>query len=144
MLAEAALTLGTPGDPRALMLEGITASFDKVQAFGQANDPASVAMPTAAKDAYKALVGANYDAATTADARLNVVMTEKYFSTPGNGVEAFADYRRTGKPANLPAALAPLGPAPRRLPLPPQELNANPNAPNPPPLVADRVFWDNN
>jgi hypothetical protein len=143
MLAEAALTLGTPGDPRALMMAGIDASFNKVETFGRANDAAAPAMPTATKDAYKALVGASYDAATTADERLDVVMTEKYFSTFGNGVEAFTDYRRTGKPANLPAALAPLGPAPRRLPLPPQELNANPNAPNPPPLVADKIFWDN-
>lgn len=143
MLSEAALTLGTPGDPRALMMEGIDASFAKVETFGRANDGAAPAMPPAAITAYKALVGANYDAATTTDERLNVVMTEKYFSTFGNGVEAFTDFRRTGKPANLPAALAPLGPAPRRLPLPPQELNSNPNAPNPPPLVVDRIFWDN-
>jgi hypothetical protein len=143
MLAEAALTLGTPGDARALMQEGIDASFSKVEAFGRANDPAAQLMPVAAMDAYKALVVADYDAATTNETRLDVVMKEKYYSTYGNGIEAFTDFRRTGYPSNMPAALAPLGPAPRRLPYPPSELSANPNAPNPPPLVGDKIFWDN-
>jgi hypothetical protein len=143
MVAEAALTLGTPGDPRALMLEGIDASFAKVETFGRANDAAAPAMTTAAKDAYKTLVTSDYNLAANNTARLDVVMKEKYYSTFGNGIEAFTDFRRTGMPLNMPAALAPLGPAPRRLPYPPQELNANPNAPNPPPLVADRIFWDN-
>lgn len=143
MLAEAAITLGTPGNARALMLEGIDASFTKVEAFGRLNDAAAPVMSVASKDAYKTLVGGQFDAAASVSARLNVVMTEKYYSTFGNGVEAFTDYRRTGMPNNLPAALAPLGPAPRRFPLPVQEINANPNAPNPPPLVVDRIFWDN-
>ncbi len=143
MLAEAAITLGTPGDPRALMLEGIEASFAKVETFSRANDGAAPVMATAAKDAYKALVGARYDAATTATERLDVVITEKYFSNFGNGMESYTDFRRTGMPSNLPAPLVPLGPQPRRFPLPPAELNANANAPNPPPLVGDRIFWDN-
>lgn len=142
MLSEAALTLGTAGDPRALMLEGVDASFTKVETFGRANDGAAPAMSITVKDAYKTAITNAYNAATTADGRLDVVMTEKYYANFGNGVEAFTDFRRTGKPANLPAALAPLGPAPRRLPLPPQELSANANAPNPPPLVIDRIFWD--
>jgi hypothetical protein len=57
-------------------------------------------------------------------------------------MEAFTDYRRTGMPANLPGPIVPLGPQPRRFPLPPAELNSNANAPNPPPLVGDRIFWD--
>jgi hypothetical protein len=143
MLAEAALTLGTPGDARALMLEGIDASFNKVEAFGKANDAVAPTIATATKDAYKTLVTNEYDLAATNTAKLDVVMKEKYYSTFGNGIEAFTDYRRTGMPSNLPAPLAPLGPAPRRLPYPPQELNANPNAPSPPPLVGDKIFWDN-
>lgn len=143
MLAEAAITLGTPGDPRQLMLEGIDASFSKVETFGRANDGAAPAMTTAAKDAYKALVTGRYDAATSADLRLNVVITEKYFANFGNGMEAYTDFRRTGMPNNLPAPLAPLGPQPRRFPLPPGELNSNSNAPSPPPLVVERIFWDN-
>jgi hypothetical protein len=144
MLSEAALTLGTTGDPKALMMEGIDASLAKVEAFGRANDPVAPAMTDAAKNGYKATVGDAYDAAANVDARLGVVMSEKYYANFGNGLEVFTDYRRTGKPDNLPAALAPTGPQPRRLLLPPGELTSNPNAPNPPPLVTDRVFWDVN
>ncbi|MFZ5970978.1 MAG: SusD/RagB family nutrient-binding outer membrane lipoprotein [Bacteroidota bacterium] len=143
MLAEAAITLGTPGDPRALMLEGIDASFAKVETFSRANDGAAPVMATAAKDAYKALVTGRYDAANTATDRLDVIISEKYFANFGNGMETYTDYRRTGMPSNLPAPIVPLGPQPRRFPLPPAELNANANAPNPPPLVVDRIFWDN-
>jgi Susd and RagB outer membrane lipoprotein/Starch-binding associating with outer membrane len=142
MLAEAALTLGTVGDPRQLMLDGIDASFDKVEAFGRANDAAAPAMAAASRTAYRTLVTGSYNAATTNAGRLEVVMGEKYFSNFGNGMEAYTDYRRTGYPSNLPGALVPLGPAPRRFPLPPVELNANANAPNPPPLVSQRIFWD--
>lgn len=143
MLAEAALTLGTPGDPLALTIEGVDASFNKVEVFGRANDGAAPAMSTAAKDAYKAAITAAYNAAASTDDRLNVIISEKYFANFGNGMEAFTDFRRTGKPANLPGALAPTGPAPRRFPLPPAEVSANKNAPNPPPLVTERIFWDN-
>lgn len=142
MLAEAAITLGTPGDARQLMIDGVDASFNKVETFGRANDPVAVAMSTAAKDAYKTAIGNAYNAAATADGRLEVVMTEKYFANFGNGIEAYTDFRRTGKPSNLPAPLAPLGPQPRRLPLPPAELSSNANAPSPPPLVTERIFWD--
>jgi hypothetical protein len=143
MLAEAALTLGTPGSPLALTLEGIDASFNKVETFGKANDGAAQSMVTTAKDSYKTAITTAYNAATNDDERLNVIITEKYYANFGNGMEAFTDYRRTNKPANLPISLAPTGPAPRRFPLPPSEVNANKNAPNPPPLVTEKIFWDN-
>lgn len=142
MLAEAALTLGTAGDPLALTLAGIDASFTKVEDFGKANDAAAQSMSTTAKDAYKNAVTARFNSAASAEDKLDVVITEKYFANFGNGIEAYTDFRRTGKPSNLPAPLAPSGPAPRRLPLPPTELSANPNAPSPPPLVTDKIFWD--
>lgn len=143
MLAESALTLGTPGSPRQLMLDGIDASIQKVDVMGRANDGAAIAITTAVRDAYKNARGTDYDNATTDDERLNVIITEKYYSNFGNGIEAYTDYRRTGKPSNLPAALAPQGPTPIRLLLPPGELSTNSNAPNPPPLVTDPIFWDN-
>lgn len=142
MLSEAALTLGTTGNARTLMMEGIDASFSKVETFGRANDGVAPLMTDAAKTGYKTTVGNAFDAAADTDGRLNVVITEKYYANFGNGLEVFTDYRRTGKPGNLPAALAPNGPQPRRLLLPPGELTANPNAPNPPPLQSDRIFWD--
>lgn len=145
MLAEAALTLNTPGDAKVLMMEGIEASFDKVEAFGLANDPENaVAISAAAKAGYMAARGSEYDAAPSANLRLNLVITEKYFASFGNGIEAYTDFRRTGMPSNLPASLAPTGPYPVRLPYPPTELSANPNAPSPVPLVSEPIFWDVN
>lgn len=145
MLAESALTLGTPGDPRELMLEGITASFDKVEDFGLSVDPNNaVAMDTQAIIDYLATAGNSYDAATNDVQRLNVIMTEKYFAGFGNGFESYTDFRRTGMPNNLPTGLAPSGPFPLRLPYPPGELTSNPNAPSPVPLVTEPIFWDAN
>lgn len=143
MLAESALTLGTAGNPLTLTTQAIDASFAKVEEFGKANDGAAQSMSGTATAAYKTAVTNSYNAATSDDARLNVIITEKYFANFGNGMEAFTDFRRTGKPGNLPASLAPSGPAPRRFPLPPVEVNANPNAPKPPPLVTEKIFWDN-
>lgn len=145
MLAEAALTLGTPGDPLSLVLDGIEDSFAKVEAFGLSVDPTN-AEPMDAQDVadYLDAVSDRYTAATTDTQRLNVVITEKFFASFGNGFESYTDYRRTGMPNDLPAALAPSGPFPLRLPYPPGELSSNPNAPNPVPLVSEPVFWDAN
>jgi hypothetical protein len=140
MLAEASLTLGTPGTPLTLLVEGVNASMAKVETFGRAADPIAPAMTTVG--AYVTAVTNAYNAAASDDARLNIIITEKYFANFGNGMEAFTDYRRTGKPANLPPSLFPQGPAPRRFLLPPAELSSNSNAPNPPPLIVDRIFWD--
>lgn len=145
LLAEAALTLGTPGDPRALMLEGIQASFEKVEDYGLSVDPENAeAMAPDMVTNYLEAVGDRYDAATTDTQRLNIIMTEKYFASFGNGIESYTDYRRTGMPNDLPASLAPSGPFPLRLPYPPGELTSNPNAPNPVPLVSEPIFWDVN
>lgn len=158
--AEAALTLGTTGDPRALLQEAIEVQMDKVFDFSAsivASAPGSAAM-TGARDAYVAAVLNDYDAATTNEERLQVIMTEKHFATFGNGMEAYNDYRRTGYPLfidqNLQdgttvtypsnaASLSPLGPFPRLMPYANVELQTNANAPDQR-LVAEPVFWDNN
>ena len=50
---------------------------------------------------------ANYDAATTDDARMGVIGREYWVALYGNGIEAYNLYRRTGKPANQQPALDP-------------------------------------
>jgi hypothetical protein len=147
MLAEAALTLGTPGDPAALLEEGIRASMDKVATFGASLD-ANAPSPTdpdlvASIDNYVAARLESYTTANGDAQRLNVIISEKYFSQFGQGVESYNDYRRTGFP-NLPEALSPSGPFPVRFPLGPTELTSNPFAPQPAPLVSEPVFWDVN
>jgi hypothetical protein len=148
MLAEAALELGTAGDPKALMVAGIQASMAKVTEFGAAideNAPApNDATLTAAIANYISLREDDYDDATNDAQRLDVIIKEKYYAQYGNGVESYNDLRRTGFPSDLPTSLAPSGPFPLRFPLGPTELTSNPNAPNPAPLVSEPVFWDNN
>ncbi|MEQ8414323.1 MAG: SusD/RagB family nutrient-binding outer membrane lipoprotein [Imperialibacter sp.] len=145
MLAEAAITLGTPGDPLALTLKGIEDSFSKVEAFGLAIDPNNaIAMDQADVDDYLDDISDRYTAAGNNSQRLNIVMTEKFYASYGNGFESYTDYRRTGMPNDQPSALAPSGPFPLRLPYPPGELSSNPNAPNPVPLVSEPIFWDAN
>ncbi|MFM7713505.1 MAG: SusD/RagB family nutrient-binding outer membrane lipoprotein, partial [Microcystis sp.] len=101
--AEAALTLGTPGDPRALLVSAINKSFAKVIGF-----PATigVSMPAAyvptetRKTDYINFVLAKYDAGT-AEEKLDIIMKEYYLALWGNGVDAYNNYRRTGKPGNM-------------------------------------------
>ena len=148
MLAESALTLGTAGDPKALMLAGVEASLDKVVTFGATVD-SNAPSPSDADlvdemESYVASIDAAYDDAANNAQRLDVIIKEKYIAQFGNGVESYNDLRRTGYPSDLPPALAPNGPFPLRFPLGPTELTSNPNAPNPAPLVSQPIFWDVN
>jgi hypothetical protein len=105
--AEAALILGTPGDPQVLLLAGVDASLNKV-----ANFPASIgySIPTAdttlvmtslTQQKYKGIVQNLYQNASTTDAKLNVIEKEYYLAAWGNGIEPYNNYRRTGKPDNM-------------------------------------------
>lgn len=72
------------------------------------------------------------------------IITQKYISWIGNGIEAFNDYRRTGYPV-LALPLNPQGDNPNviptRLPYTPAELARNPNAPKPRPKTDVKVWW---
>lgn len=122
MRAEAALTLGTSDDARALLESGIRKSLDKVESFETlvaAKMATSVTlrdgstgtikglfgMSETDKDDYVAEILALYDAATSAQERLDVVITEYYIAAWGNGLEAYNMYRRTGFPSNMQPAL---------------------------------------
>lgn len=108
--AEAALSLGLTdnGTARALLTKGVNASISKVTAF-----PATVGVTPSATYAatatqttnYVNLVLAQYDAAATTSAQLNVVETEYYIALWGNGIEAYNNLRRTGMPNNLQPAV---------------------------------------
>ena len=118
--AEAALTMGTGEDARALLESGIRKSMAKVISFGDLvpntfarevdirGEIATVEelyKPTDKDiDDYVALVLSNYDAT---DDQLDVVMKEYLIALWGNGIEAYNMYRRTGKPNNMAPALEP-------------------------------------
>jgi len=103
--AEAALRLGigTPGDAKEHMINGINKSIERVKAFGASlgqTVPESLVTPTLS---YTILVGNLFDAS---DDKLDVVMKEYYIALFGNGIEAYNLYRRTSSPRNIQPMLA--------------------------------------
>ncbi len=154
--AEAALRLGITagGTARALLSKALYASINKVVGFptsiGYTLSAAQLALvPTTAQiDTYVNFVLAQYDAATTDDARLNIIMKEYYIAAWGNGVETYNSYRRTGKPDNIQLVVTTSSPGVfmRSFTYPSVYINRNLNAPTQktPGVAANKVFWDNN
>lgn len=148
ILAEASLTLNTSGDARAYFEEGIKASLNKVRAFGLANDKSGIETYEETANTPWATLADNYvnarlaefDAASSNEDKLKIVMYEKHIACFGNGIESYIDFRRTKMP-DLPRSIAPVGPFPRRLPYPNTELTANGNSPKAV-SVSVPVFWD--
>lgn len=151
MLAEAALTLGTTGDAKALLLSGIQKHMNFVRAFAvggaegatiTAFEPAATF--TARVNNYLAYVGNQFDAQPNADKQLNVIGREYWLSLFGNGMEAYNMYRRTGKPERLQPALEERpGPFVRSFLYPNNYIVTNTNAVQKQNL-AQQVFWDKN
>jgi hypothetical protein len=158
MLAEAALMeAGVNGDPRALLESAVRKSIDKVVGFKSLADLgrqigqdangnpifASALIPTQADiDAYVNVVLGRYDAADT-DGKLDVIMKEYLIAAWGNGIEAYNNYRRTGKPNKIqPGILTGFGDFIRTALYPGEHVNLNANANQK--AVTEQVFWDNN
>jgi hypothetical protein len=146
--AELALTLGVTGDPRALLESGVRKSITRVLRFptelGVSPAPTQGVPTTAQIDAYVRYVLEQYDAATTNDAKLDVVLKEYYIALWGNGFEAYNMYRRTCRPRNLqPAISANPGGFIRSFLYPSNFVNLNINAKQKPD-VTQKVFWDTN
>jgi hypothetical protein len=145
MLAEAALTMGTEGDPKALLEEGVRGSLDKVLSFAPETLIDADFAPTEDDvETYVSDVLAAYDAATTDEQRLNVIINEYYIALYGNGLEAYNNYRRTGMPLDMQLPLNdPAGPFIRSFLYPGVVVNRNRDIPAKP-SVSVQVFWDNN
>jgi hypothetical protein len=97
---------------RARMESGIRKSIAKAvnfpAAIGYTETIPTTRIPDAARiDAYVNKVLAAYDAMTTTDERLNIIMKEYYIALWGNGVDAYNMYRRTNKPDNMQYTLEP-------------------------------------
>ncbi|MBO0936968.1 SusD/RagB family nutrient-binding outer membrane lipoprotein [Fibrella sp. HMF5335] len=132
MQAEAVLTLGVAGNAQTFYQEGIRASMVKA------------GIATADINTY---FTANPQVVTLSGSpqnQLRQVMTQKWIANFGIGLEAFDDYRRTGYPA-LSQVLNPSGDdgtRPVRLPYTDNEIQRNPNVPNPGPKTNERLWWD--
>lgn len=143
MLAEAALTLGTSGNPRALLISGVTKSINRVTNYYSEYVDQNYAPSQAEIDAYITEVGNLYDAATTDAERLDVIAKEYYLALFGNGVETYNLVRRTTYPSNLqPALLASPGEFFRTIYYSSNCVNLNSSINQKTGPV--QVFWDNN
>jgi hypothetical protein len=144
--AEAALTLGTTGDAKTLMLGGIDKSVNRVRAFATAKGQTLPAGLEPSQTAYTDAVSALWDAADN-DKKLDIMMKEYFIALWGNGVESYNLYRRTGKPDDMqPMRAANPGLYIRSLVYPSDFVNLNssvPQKPTPGTSVV-KVFWDNN
>ena len=155
--AEAALTLGTNDNARALLESGIRKSIAKVKNFESkvketldrkiyvrgGQEPSIRELYTPTEDdieEYVDYVLAKYDAGNE-DEKLDVLMKEYYIALWGNGLEAYNMYRRTGKPSNMAPTLEPAGGNfVRSFFLPAVHVNRNANATQK--ELTDLVFWD--
>lgn len=142
MKAEAALTLGTTGNPQALLISAVDKSINKVMNFGASAANGASTIPTAADvTAYENAVNALYTAAATTDARMEVIAKEYWIASFGNGVESYNMYRRTGgKPSDMQIALRDPGQFPNTMPYPLVYTAQNNSAPNKD--FSKKVFWD--
>ncbi|MDX2069105.1 MAG: SusD/RagB family nutrient-binding outer membrane lipoprotein [Haliscomenobacter sp.] len=153
MLAEAALTLGTSGNPRDLLKSAIEKSMADVRSLAMGSSEAGKITAFESSKGfvwadevkkYVDKVLADYDAAASDDARLNIIATEYWIALYGNGIEAYNLYRRTGKPANQQPGLDPnVGPFPRSIYYPNSYIARNKNAVQKSNMSV-QVFWDNN
>jgi hypothetical protein len=143
MLAESAITLGTSGDARQLLLDAVSSSIAHVMAFGEEIADQNYVPAQQDIDDYLAEVASLYDNATSDEERLEVIVKEYYIALFGNGVEVYNLVKRTGMPSNLqPALLADPGDFPRTFNYPANCVNLNSSISQKPHTV--QVFWDTN
>ncbi|MBO2011545.1 SusD/RagB family nutrient-binding outer membrane lipoprotein [Hymenobacter negativus] len=142
---------------RTALADALAASFTKVNVIATADG--SPTIPAANITTYINAALGRYDAATTDDAKLEVIMYEKYVASYGYGVDIYTDFRRTGHPfirvssqaanASPNTGLLPddgntqsIGFFPLRLYYPTNDLTLNPNSPRSQRNPTDPIFWD--
>lgn len=144
--AEAALILSTAGNPKTLLETGVRKSLAKVIGFPATINvtvPSNYVPDAGKQDAYVNKVLALYDAAADNSAKMEVIMKEFYIALWGNGLDAWNNYRRTGKPGNMQYVKDPNpGSFIRSMLYPSVYVNRNINAA--PKTVDVQVFWDTN
>ncbi|MBO9199186.1 MULTISPECIES: SusD/RagB family nutrient-binding outer membrane lipoprotein [Niastella] len=132
ILAESALMLGTAGNANTYYQAGIRANMSKVGITKDSIDLYFATNPTVVT-----LAG-------TQEQQLEQIITQKYISWVGNGIEAFNDFRRTGYP-KLALARNAAGhdpnTIPTRLTYPNGELQRNSNCPNPITRTTVKMWW---
>ena len=120
LLAEAALRgWSVPGTARNHYEAGVRAAMD------QYDGAMGIAIPTSAVEAYLAQPGVAWGTAPSGD-NLELIIGQKWLALYTNGFEGYAEYRRTGYPAEIapgPDAFFPF--VPGRIPYPDSEQSLN-------------------
>lgn len=142
LMAESALTIGTIGNPRALLEDAIRDSMNKVLNFDLSQIDTNFASDQSDVDNYVTYVLDQYDAAANNEDKLNIIMTEYHIALWGNGIEAWNNYRRTSMPNTLTPHVDTPGNFPRSFMYPAIVVNSNSNIDQKP--ITNKVFWDTN
>ncbi|MEL6925585.1 MAG: SusD/RagB family nutrient-binding outer membrane lipoprotein, partial [Bacteroidota bacterium] len=161
MRAEAALTLNTGEDARALLEKGMRKSIEKVNSFAPLDGiipnckienlmvvklcPFDVFVADEEDiDRYVNVVLSKFDNANTLDERLDIIMKEYFIALWGNGLEAYNNYRRTCMPLQIQPHVEPApGVYPRSLLYPSDHVNLNASVQQKN-NRGQAVFWDTN
>lgn len=145
MLAEAALTLGTTGDPLTYLEAGMRESITKTMAFGASVAKGNSRIPTTT--AINNYVNAVKNAYTAGDdsTKLEIIVQQYFIALWTNGIEAYNTYRRTGKPGKLQPTVKLQDPGVfLRSNWYPQAAESNNSNINQKTGVTTPVFWDTN
>lgn len=155
MEAEAQLTLNNDAAAARLALEaGMTASISKVLSYGAANASnfdSDLAPSQDDVDAFIDEILATYDAASSDEDRLNVIMEQWQIANFGNNSESWINLRRTKLPLIEPAvnasgrmSIVPSNTYPRRLPFAASEISTNTTLPDANEVLFFQtpIFWD--
>jgi hypothetical protein len=146
---------GTLADARNAFEQAMRHSIAKVIAFGVALDATGTsagphAMATGVStDTYVNNWLAKFDAASSNDAKLAVVLKQAWYTNHGNGYEIYNAFRRTGYPSVGTGEFQVMAPMERvrqfalRIPYSLDDLTLNANAPAEPAVFdQDAIFWD--
>jgi len=170
LLAELYLTGEATGDAREMLASGIRSSITHVNTVAAAANAAATnpqTVPGIHSDEIENFITEvlrKYDAASSNEEKLRIVMTQKWIANFFNSIEAYTDMRRTGYPtvlSNTNTALSPyehsaepaVGPAeiplsnlnafPRAMWYPTSEITRNPNVSNTNRVLSQNIlFWD--
>jgi len=144
MLAESALMLGTDGNARDYLEEGVRQSFAKVASFGSLTTvPDTFAINDSLVTDYVDYVLGQYDAGSM-DEKLGVIMKEYHLASWGTAIEMYNGYRRTSHPKDMQPSRDPdQGAFSTSMWYPSVYVDRNANA-SQKANVAGKVFWDTN
>lgn len=141
--AEAALTLGTSGNPATYLQQGIEESIEKVMEF--TSTLLEEFRPSNADvQLYIDAVMQAFDSAPNDDEKLRIIIDEFYLAAWGSPLEIYNAYRRTGHPSFPPPVGNSLGDFPRSISWPKSVVEDNRSFNNTNKPITQKVFWDTN